>query len=364
MRHILFSLMLAIVTICQARPHLTTPPCNCDLPAPKNLQALEVGTTYATLRWDAVAGAVGYQLSLLDSEGNLIHTELTTATTVFEEDLEPALTYEYRVAAVCLGGGVSPLYSIVPLKPLIVDLVISLEKPKGIGQVICQKDILPNASCSFEIPVNQNVIGEVKRLSTGESVFFKVKFDLINNFLPHLTLSKVSEEYCPGKSFYKPRIYSNNNKLEDNNILFSYVSILNNIKLCYINFEQPFYGINSFNVIISQPLYEDLQFKLYQSSNNLNDGPNSVESKIFDKERKVTSFFPNPTSGQIRINCNSTEMSEKTAIIYSIDGVNMADFILSPGQNWLNIGSLKPGVYFCRIEGLDNYEPIKIIKME
>ena len=87
MRHIFFSLMLAITTICQASPNTTTYSCNCDLPAPQNLKAVEVGTTYATLRWDAVVGAVGYQVSLMDSLGNLIHTALTTETTIFEEDL-------------------------------------------------------------------------------------------------------------------------------------------------------------------------------------------------------------------------------------------------------------------------------------
>ena len=142
MRHIFFSLMLAITTICQASPNTTTYSCNCDLPAPQNLKAVEVGTTYATLRWDAVVGAVGYQVSLMDTLDALISTAFTAETTAFEEDLEPGSTYKYRVAAVCLGGGVSTLYSIVAIKPVVVDFVVSLEKPKGGGAVICQQAIM------------------------------------------------------------------------------------------------------------------------------------------------------------------------------------------------------------------------------
>jgi len=357
-------LMLAITTICQASPNTTTYSCNCDLPAPQNLKAVEVGTTYATLRWDAVVGAVGYQVSLMDSLGNLVSSETTTQTALLGEDLEPGLFYEYRVAAICLGGGISTLFSTVQLKPLVVDLVVSLEKPKGFGQVVCQKDISPNANCAFEIPVNQNVIAEIKRKSTGESVFFKVKFDLIYNYIPHLTLSKVSEEFYPGKSFYKPKIYSNNNKLEDKNILYAYITITNNITLCYINFEQPNPSINSFNIIISQPLVEDLQLRLYNSFGNFNIEPN-INEFIFPKTNSDSyTFFPNPTSNAININLNFTNSKDKKASIFNPYGLKISDFMLSAGDNYLDISNLRPGIYFLKIEGINDNLPIKIIKTE
>lgn len=364
MRHIFFSFMLAFTTICQASPNFTTSVCNCDLPAPQNLKLEEVGTTYATLRWNAVAGAVGYQISLLDTLGNLVSSETTTQTALLGEDLEPGLFYEYRVAAICLGGGISTLFSSVPFKPLVVDLVISLEKPKGFGQVVCQKDISPNANCAFEIPVNQNVIAEIKRKSTGESVFFKVKFDLINSYVPRLTLSKVSEEFYPGKSFEKPKIYSNNNKLADKNILFSYVSILNNTKLCYINFEQPNSSLYSFNIVINQPFYEDLQFKLYSGSGNFYKEPDFSEQRFDKTNSELFTFFPNPTSNSIIIYLDNFENLDHKATIYNPDGFIISDFTLSPGENYLDISNLRPGIYFCRIDGINDNQPFKIVKME
>jgi len=364
MRHIFFSLMLAFTTICQASPNFTTSVCNCDLPAPQNLKVEEVGTTYATLRWNVVAGAVGYQISLMDTLGNLVSSETTTQTALLGEDLEPGLFYEYRVAAICLGGGISTLFSSVAFKPLVVDLVISLEKPKGFGQVVCQKDISPNANCAFEIPVNQNVIAEIKRKSTGESVFFKVKFDLIYNYIPHLTLSKVSEEFYPGKSFEKPKIYSNNNKLEDKNILYAYILILSNLNLCQINFEQPNSSLYSFNLIISQPLYEDLQFKLYSGSGNFYKEPNFSEPRFDKTNSKLFTFFPNPTSNNIIIHLENFENLDHKATIYNTDGFIISDFTLSPGDNYLDISNLRPGIYFCRIEGINDNLPFKVIKTE
>jgi len=292
MRHILFSLMLAITTICQASPNTTTYSCNCDLPAPQNLKAVEVGTTYATLRWDAVVGAVGYQVSLMDTLGNLIHTALTTETTIFEEDLESGLAYEYRVAAVCLGGGVSTWFSIVAIKPVVVDLVVSLEKPRSIYQSFCEENINNIAYCQFDIKTDPYVVGKISRKSTGEQLRFEIKYKNTKGG-PRFILNMVNEIY-ETNPFFKPLLVSNNNLIEENNILYA-VPLSDKSKICKINISK--IGTTLYSVEVSLPYYSDLVFNLYHTSqkNNLTGGDlNSFKQEFGNNSSgQWISYFPN-----------------------------------------------------------------------
>jgi len=353
MRHIFFSFLLACTTICHASPNLTTSACNCDLPAPQNLKAEEVGTTYATLRWDAVAGAVGYQVSLLDTLDALISTTFTAEATAFEEDLEPGSTYKYRVAAVCLGGGVSTLFSIVAIKPVIVDLVISLEKPKGLFDIICEQDIVGSAECSFNAATDPSIIGEVSRKSTGEKMKFQLRY-VSGNGGDKLILNMVGEIF-ESKPFFKPSIKSNNNKIEDKNIQFANL-LTEQLKICKIRFDR--IGSLLFTVIVENPVYNDLVFKLIKTSPII---PNTFHSA---NERHLNTFevFPNPCSNQLTISNLYFSQDKITAKIYTLEGNLESTILIDTINNTISVDHLVNGFHIIKIESETMNRSIKFVK--
>jgi hypothetical protein len=352
--------MLAITTICQARPNLTTPTCNCDLPAPKQLNAVEVGTTYATLRWDPVAGAVGYEVRLLDDLGNLIHSSLTTETTILEEDLEPGLAYNYRVAAICLGGGVSTWFSIVPFKPVVVDLVVSLEKPKGGGVIICQKDIIPSAECTFTVQNNQQFLGEIKRKSTGEIALFQLNFSVIgNNIIQNIKLSKVNESYYFENAFPNLKLISNYGNEEDKKIQYAYFTINNFYRLCYIRLDQPDPLKNNITAIIYNPKFEDLEFKIKGVLNNNNFTTNE-DRELEDND--LVRIFPNPSVGYININLPQDQNLINCTIFNNL-GIKVLSQSITKEENTINANSLPPGIYHVSISFNNSNKMFKFIKL-
>jgi len=354
MRHIFFSLMLAITTICQASPNTTTYSCNCDLPAPQNLKAVEVGTTYATLRWDAVVGAVGYQVSLMDTLDALISTAFTAETTAFEEDLEPGSTYKYRVAAVCLGGGVSTLYSIVAIKPVVVDLVVSLEKPRGLFDIICEKDVVGSAECSFNATLNPTIVGEVSRKSTGETMKFQLRYT-IENGIPKIILNEVDESY-ENIPFLKPQIKSNKNNLEDKNIQFAY-AVSDQIKIFKITINS--IGNLNFKILIDKPYYDDLKFSLITTSSIKNPG------MIQSDKKQVSDFtvFPNPSSSTFTLIFEDNNQEDLTLYLYKIDGSLCRVINLRLENPTFLIEDLEKGFYILKYEYNLCNNTIKLLKI-
>lgn len=353
MRHIFFSFLLACTTICHASPNLTTSACNCDLPAPQNLKAEEVGTTYATLRWDAVAGAVGYQVSLLDTLDALISTTFTAETTAFEEDLEPGLTYKYRVAAVCLGGGISTLYSIVAIKPVIVDLVISLEKPRGLFDIICEKDIVGSAECSFNAATNSSIIGEVSRTSTGEKMKFQLRY-VIENGIPKIILNEVDESY-ENIPFIKPQIKSDKNNIEDKNIKYA-IAFSNEQYIYRITISTN--GYLNFKVLIDKPYYNDLKFSLITTSPTNNPG-----MKLLSKKRPGDIIiFPNPSSSNITLLTEEKQQGDLTLYLHRLDGTICKVINLSFENPTFPIEDLENGIYILKFVHNSNDYAIKLVK--
>ncbi len=79
----------------------------------------------------------------------------------------------------------------------------------------------------------------------------------------------------------------------------------------------------------------------------------SAASRQYIPETAVTPFsvYPNPTSGMLNIATNKGGVFA----VYSIDGKEVASFIVNSGMNSIQLPSnLSSGVYMCRFSGIDN----------
>jgi hypothetical protein len=181
---------------------------DCNLPAPTNLQAVEVGPSYATIAWDAVPEATGYLVSWYDESGAQVNSETTLDTEYEVQGLESGKTYNFRVASVCNSGGTGTIYSMVPIVPIIVELLVSSDNPFGNLSMICEKDINPTAECTFNLSSSNNYVGKVRNINTNENYYFEVKYASSNekgeNTLIQLNL--VKPQYYPDKPVFRPKL--------------------------------------------------------------------------------------------------------------------------------------------------------------
>lgn len=93
----------------------------CSLAAPNNVQVNPVGSTYATLSWDPVAGAWGYTIYLT---GNGITTSYVTTTTSWNfTGLTPGVTYTVEVHALCAPGSESPNATVTSFNTIVIEII-------------------------------------------------------------------------------------------------------------------------------------------------------------------------------------------------------------------------------------------------
>ena len=73
---------------------------------------------------------------------------------------------------------------------------------------------------------------------------------------------------------------------------------------------------------------------------------------------KTASFnvYPNPTTGQLRIEMQHAESNKQQAEIYDIYGKKLSAFCLLPSATEIDISHLSAGIYFLKIDG-------KVVKM-
>jgi len=98
-----------------------------------------------------------------------------------------------------------------------------------------------------------------------------------------------------------------------------------------------------------------------------NNNPSDATSVIFKFDSgpvgikeitKTASFnvYPNPTTGQLRIEMQHAESNKQQAEIYDIYGKKLSAFCLLPSATEIDISHLSAGIYFLKIDG-------KVVKM-
>ncbi len=119
----LFSILFILGICCSQNSFAQT---SCTLPAPSNLQVLNQTPTYLLVGWDAVPGAIGYQVECKNTNNVNIPVQSFSTPTSASFIIEPNMSYTVTVKSICsnneVGGEASEL-SITPVYLIVVDLL-------------------------------------------------------------------------------------------------------------------------------------------------------------------------------------------------------------------------------------------------
>ncbi|WP_147676270.1 S8 family serine peptidase [Algibacter pacificus] len=79
------------------------------------------------------------------------------------------------------------------------------------------------------------------------------------------------------------------------------------------------------------------------------------------KERMNVSVFPNPVSDKLIVNWNS-KTSDAIGYLYNVLGKMIGSFVLSKGDNEINMSALTKGFYVLKVDGQSTSNAFKIVK--
>jgi hypothetical protein len=86
----LFSILFILGICCSQNSFAQT---SCTLPAPSNLQVLNQTPTYLLVGWDAVPGAIGYQVECKNANNVIIPVQSFSTPTSASFIIEPNMGY-------------------------------------------------------------------------------------------------------------------------------------------------------------------------------------------------------------------------------------------------------------------------------
>lgn len=262
----------------------------CNLPAPGNLHSVEIDPSNAVMAWDAVPGAVAYEVSWYDESGSQLGTEHTPDTEHEITGLESGKTYTVRVASVCLDGNVSPIYVQVPVAPIILELVISSDNPLGNLNQVCSQPVNPVAECTFDFALASTYIGKIKVVDLNRVYYFRVQY--LNyegkGGTSKVVLDLIKPEYYPELPVSKPKLLTENGSqsgpIYDHGVgKFNYYNPLFEIRITKL-----FNKIFKINLLKTNQEVNNLEFIYYYTNIPSYNSPQSTDfAPIYSVNKEI-----------------------------------------------------------------------------
>lgn len=264
----------------------------CDLPAPINLHAVEVGPSYATMSWDAVPWATGYRVSWFDESGTPVGSENIFDTEYEVQGLESGKPYEFRVASLCDSGEPGPVYSKVPIVPIVLELVISSDNPLGNLSLVCEKDIDPMAECLVDFSVSTTFIGKIKIQDLNKVYYFRIRYfnDGIKNIQPKIVIDLTKPIFYPEPPIDKPGLFTEYG--EPSGYIYQYGSARTyNFRLYQISITKKFGSTYKLNILNSpeNKLSSEFTLSFRSKSDSLIEPIDEFEESQVENLEKETS---------------------------------------------------------------------------
>lgn len=125
-------------------------PPQCSLPGPTNLRSTAIGSTWISLKWDAVPGASAYRVRAVKlPAGPPVPSFNVSTPEATISNLSPG-RYKIFVAAICSSGIVSEDEAPLTKSTIILDIVLNAQPPQGcnfIGAGTTHSEPWSGASC-------------------------------------------------------------------------------------------------------------------------------------------------------------------------------------------------------------------------
>lgn len=317
---------------------------SCDLPAPSNFQAAEVGTTWVRLTWTQNTMMSNRVRTYRASDNFLLNTTIVPASSAELVVTIPTNTECYSVInAICEDGsnsgneGTSSSFTTI-----IADIIVS-GYSGGNGSPICYITAA-GQTCTF-----------------GNSVVFP--FRIINNTSRGFGLERVSplhyifrvDNYNAGQEY---QFYCDNNTDPD---CFNTIQITvkhNGTKVAVLQVSQQATGLNTLICTQLEPNYT-----IQRLATELPGGGRSV---LTENETPLSVSCPNPVQEVLPLQFNRITSTPVDLRLFAANGQCLIQQHLAEGQQAyeLTTASLAPGFYFLRVETEGLTETIKLFKTE
>ena len=308
---------------------------DCNLPAPTNLQAVEVGPSYATIAWDAVPEATGYLVSWYDESGAQVNAETTLDTEYEVQGLESGKMYNFRVASVCSSGGTGTIYSMVPIVPIIVELLVSSDNPFGNFTTVCEINVNPTATCFIDFSNTNMYIGKLKFTNLNQYYYFRLRYypGKINAIDSKLKIDLIKPNFYPETPIYRPGLFTEYDSISGPIYQYGVVKSdkvpISKITISKLSTTKYSISIKKSNVLEDDLIFSVLQQQVIYSYSESND--DYIENQIENQENKdnigdevVNLKIFDMIGGLITEYINLDE----SEIISKLDGLKQGVFIL------------------------------------
>jgi hypothetical protein len=357
----LFSILFILGICCSQNSFAQT---SCTLPAPSNLQVLNQTPTYLLVGWDAVPGAIGYEIECKNANNVIIPVQSFSTPTSASFIIEPNMNHTITIRSICsnneVGGEVSSI-SIPYIYLIVVDLIpeyhdnvtITSEpvfsKMAPQNGVIYPTGIYPDQRYYYQFTTNEGLVKGIINKEVGNRVEWQ---RIGESALPWHLIGII-----PDNGGFSTISHQSNN----------YSTINNNA--VYFSFDggkltvQVFHGrqkpISSH--ITNLLIYPVDSPKLPEEGERSNS-----DTSIEDASGIIA---PNPFSDHLNILLPQTPESQVTVKIFDITGKLQQTTSLQPSDITyrafeVNTNELRPGIYIVQIDnGSKEITTHKVVKI-
>ncbi len=332
----------------------------CALPAPSGLKVTIVKTNAASLRWNAVSGAVLYNVKAYKLPANTLvanYNTASTATTV--NGLEAGETYRFVVAGICASGQISNNNANVLKTIIVLDLVLNQNKNEVLPKNMVK---LPSNKCfkgnwyegnSME---GEHYLMELRQSLTNSSAWYHIA--LINDFL--ISVNEITEGVeNPFESSDMQAGISPNDA-----ILYA-----NSSPICTLTLQQNIANTSNSGVTLGicstvLPMGYELNYYWTDAFDLQGNRVDREQAALKEEtEPMLLSCYPNPTKDYLTFQIRHSEPSLVRVQLLGLDGSLLWEQ-QALGQGNLYLGDLAKGVYVLRANNDREQIALRVIKTD
>ncbi len=358
----LFSILFILGICCSQNSFAQTP---CTLPAPSNLQVLNQTPTYLLVGWDAVPGAIGYQVECKNANNVIIPVQAFSTPTSASFIIEPNMDYTVTARSICsngeVGGEVSSLFA-PSVVLIVVDLIPGYQNDVNTvlsAPVFNNPPVLLPHNVTVNTSLTPDQCYYYQFISSGQMVKgiiykeneLRVKWGQINQSENPWSLVGITP-MNNGFTEFSHQLSSSNLPSLLNAVHFSFNM---NRQLIIRAFHSSPADISITNFTI-WPI-------------NCPTGPTKRSSADIPIENPPTIIAPNPFSDHLNVLLPQTPESQVTVKIFDITGKLQQTTSLQPSdityQSFeVNTNELRPGIYIVQIDnGSKEITTHKVVKI-
>jgi hypothetical protein len=362
----LFSILFILGICCSQNSFAQT---SCTLPAPSNLQVLNQTPTYLLVGWDAVPGAIGYEIECKNANNVIIPVQSFSTPTSASFIIEPNMDYTVTARSICsngeVGGEVCSIF--VPEYVLIVvDLLPGYQSDVNISPVSAFEKVHPEHDVEYITPITPDGRYYYQFETNGSLVKGIIHEGVIRGNKTHVDWGRIAESALPWNLVGIIPDLDSDGFLTISHQMGPKLSENPN-NAVYFSFEDGQLSVRVFHRAANIISITNLFIYPVVSPKPSGEGERS-NSDTFIEDASVI-IAPNPFSDHLNVLLPQTPESQVTVKIFDITGKLQQTTSLQPSDITyrafeVNTNELRPGIYIMQIDnGSKEITTHKVVKI-